>query len=81
MYNQTTVEISLNIVDTICKSDSNTNTDLYVKLLNGLINFTKYTEKIFATKISKENEFSVTYKLFKNGNNLFIYFLSSLMCI
>jgi len=45
------------------------NIDLYVKLLNGLVNFTMYIEKIFVTQMSKENEFSTTYKSLKNGNN------------
>lgn len=60
----------MNIIDTICKSDQKTNIDLYVKFLNGMVNFTKYIEKIFATR--EENDFSTSYKQFQNGkNNLF----------
>lgn len=72
--NQITLEASINIIDDICKSDLNTNDDLYVKLLNGLVNFTKYIEKIFVSKMSNENELSTAYEQFNNGNNyLFFY--------
>lgn len=57
----------MNIIDTICKSDLKSNGDLYEQFLNGLINFTKYIEKIFTTEISKGNNFSTSYKQFKNG--------------
>lgn len=64
----------MNIMDIICKSDPKTNWDLYKKILNGSVNFTKYIEKIFAIEIFKEIEFSESYKKFKDGNNILLFF-------
>lgn len=63
----------MNIINTICKSDSTTNIDLYDKLLNGLTNLTKYIEKIFTNEVSKENAVSTSYKQFKDGKNTFCF--------
>lgn len=62
----------MSITDTIYNSDQKANIGLYVKFLNGLVNFTKYIEKNFATQVPKDNDFSTSYKQFKSGkNNLF----------
>jgi len=58
------------MIDTIHKSDPNTNMDLYVKLLNGMINFSKFIEKIFPTALIKIKELSTTYEQYKNGKNI-----------
>jgi len=44
--------------------------DLYVYFLNGIINFSKFIEKIFATALFENKELSTTYEQFKNGKNL-----------
>jgi len=59
----------MNIINTICKSDSNANVDLHIKLLNGFVNFKNYIENIFVIEMSKENKFSLIYGQFKNGNH------------
>ncbi|KAL4111826.1 hypothetical protein QTP88_015711 [Uroleucon formosanum] len=64
---QTTIETSMNIIDTINKSDPNTNMDLYVYLLNGMINLSKFIEKIFTTTLFENKELSTTYKQYKNA--------------
>lgn len=63
------METSMNIIDSIKKSDLKNKIDLYEKLLNCFINFTQYIKKIFDTEISKDNEFSKIYKQFKEGKN------------
>jgi len=60
----------MNVIDTIHNSDSNTNMDLYVYFLNGVINFSKFIEKIFSTALFENKELSMTYEQFKNGKNL-----------
>ncbi|XP_029344543.1 serendipity locus protein alpha isoform X2 [Acyrthosiphon pisum] len=64
---QTTIETSMNIIDTLQKSDPNTNVDLYVYLLNGMINFSKFIEKIFTLTLFENKELSTTYKQYKNA--------------
>jgi len=65
----------MNIIDTISKSDANTNMDLYVKFSNGMINFSKFMEKIFTTALLENKELSTTFEQFKNGKNIFwLYF-------
>ncbi|XP_060870929.1 serendipity locus protein alpha [Metopolophium dirhodum] len=64
---QTTIETSMNIIDTIQKSDPNANMDLYVYLLNGMNNFSKFIEKIFTLALSENKELSMTYKQYKNA--------------
>jgi hypothetical protein len=59
----------MNIIDSLHESDSKTKIDLYVKLLNGFINFTQYIEKIFDSEILKENAFSKIYGQFNEGKN------------
>lgn len=60
----------MNIIDTINKSDPNTNMDLYVYLLNGMINLSKFIEKIFTTTLFENKELSTTYKQYKNGKSI-----------
>lgn len=60
----------MDIIDTINKSDSKVNIDLFVKLLNGLVNFTKYIEKTFTPEMSRENNLFTFLKQYKNGNIL-----------
>jgi len=60
----------MNIIDTIHSSDPNTNMDLYVYFLNGMINFSKFIEKIFATALFENKELSMTYEQYKNGKNI-----------
>jgi len=60
----------MNIIDTIQKSDPNTNMDLYVNLLNGMNNFSKFIEKIFSLALFENKELSTTYKQYKNGKNI-----------
>lgn len=60
--------MSMNIIDTMCKNNPNTNIYLHEKLLNGFVNFKKYIEKVFNSEISKQNIFSIEYRQFKNGN-------------
>lgn len=65
----------MNIIDTISKSNANTNMDLYVKFSNGMINFSKFMEKIFTSALFENKELTTTFEQFKNGNNIFrIYF-------
>ncbi|XP_022181652.1 serendipity locus protein alpha [Myzus persicae] len=64
---QTTIETSMNIIDTIHKSDPSTNMDLYVYFLNGMINFSKFIEKIFAKALFENEELSTTYEQYKNA--------------
>ncbi|XP_025409081.1 serendipity locus protein alpha isoform X2 [Sipha flava] len=66
-FTQTTIETSMNIIDSLHESDSKTKIDLYVKLLNGFINFTQYIEKIFDSEILKENAFSKIYGQFNEA--------------
>lgn len=61
----------MDIIDTINKSDSKVNIDLFVKLLNGLVNFTKYFEKTFTPEMCKENDIFTFFEQYKNGNLLF----------
>jgi len=44
--------------------------DLYTNLLNGMINFSKFIEKIFATALIENKELSTTYEQYKNGKNI-----------
>lgn len=65
----------MNIIETISKCDANTNMDLYVKFSNGMINFSKFIEKVFTTTLFENKELSTTFEQFKNGKNIFwIYF-------
>ncbi|XP_025201384.1 serendipity locus protein alpha [Melanaphis sacchari] len=66
-FTQTTIETSMNIIDTISKSDANTNMDLYVKFSNAMINFSKFMEKIFVTALFENKELSKTFEQFKNA--------------
>ncbi|XP_027850187.2 serendipity locus protein alpha [Aphis gossypii] len=66
-FTQTTIETSMNIIDTISKSNANTNMDLYVKFSNGMINFSKFMEKIFTTALFENKELSTTFEQFKNA--------------
>lgn len=60
----------MDIIDTIHNSDPNTDMDLYVYFSNGIINFSKFIEKIFATALFENKELSTFYEQFKNGKNL-----------
>ncbi|XP_060834960.1 serendipity locus protein alpha [Rhopalosiphum padi] len=66
-FTQTTVETSMGIIDTISKSDENTNMDLFIKFSNGMNNFSKFMEKIFATALFENKELSSTFEQFKNA--------------
>ncbi|VVC40663.1 Serendipity locus alpha [Cinara cedri] len=66
-YIQTTVETSVDIFETIIKSNSKIKIDLFLKLLNGFVNFTKYIEKIFVTEMSKDNDVFKFFKQYKNA--------------
>jgi len=61
----------MGIIDTISKSDENTNMDLFIKFSNGMNNFSKFMEKIFATALFENKELSSTFEQFKNGKNIF----------
>lgn len=65
----------MNIIDSIYKNDPITNMDLFVKFSNGMINYSKFIEKIFATTIFRNKDFSTTFEQFKNGKNILVTFL------
>lgn len=61
----------MDIIDAINKSDSKIKYDLFIKLLNGLVNFTNYVEQLFTTEMSKHNDIFTVFQKYKNGNNIF----------
>lgn len=60
----------MNFIDTIHTTDLKTNAHLYMALLNGLINFKKYMDKIFVTEMyNKNNKLFTNFEQFKNGKH------------